>query len=153
MVAIDSALKIVHSTALRYDDDLPEYGTTNAVHEGPEPGEVTQPTAMIADAIDRAFMRMKEEGFQFERVRAVSGSGQQHGSVYWARGADEGLAAMDPGQSVAEQLPALLARSRSPIWMDSSTRPQCSALEEAAGGPEALARATGSRAYERFTGN
>ncbi|KAG8443549.1 hypothetical protein GDO86_012090, partial [Hymenochirus boettgeri] len=41
----------------------------------------------------------------------------------------------------------------SPIWMDSSTSEQCRHLEEAVGGAEELANITGSRAYERFTGN
>jgi len=37
--------------------------------------------------------------------------------------------------------------------MDSSTGKYCRLLEAGAGGPEALAAITGSRAYERFTGN
>lgn len=37
--------------------------------------------------------------------------------------------------------------------MDSSTTKQCRLLEEAAGGPNQLAEITGSKAYERFTGN
>ena len=37
--------------------------------------------------------------------------------------------------------------------MDSSTSHECSMLENAAGGPEELSRTTGSRAFERFTGN
>ncbi|KAM9648909.1 xylulose kinase isoform 9-T9 [Morphnus guianensis] len=37
--------------------------------------------------------------------------------------------------------------------MDSSTASQCSALEKAVGGAQHLASVTGSRAYERFTGN
>jgi xylulokinase len=41
----------------------------------------------------------------------------------------------------------------SPIWMDSSTTEQCHFLEQAVGGPQTLAEITGSRAYERFTGN
>lgn len=41
----------------------------------------------------------------------------------------------------------------SPIWMDSSTGTQCQALEDALGGPQNLSNITGSRAYERFTGN
>lgn len=40
-----------------------------------------------------------------------------------------------------------------PIWQDSSTAQECKNLEEAIGGPQALADLTGSRAYERFTGN
>ena len=41
----------------------------------------------------------------------------------------------------------------SPLWMDSSTTEECRALEDVVGGPVALAEITGSRAYERFTGN
>lgn len=37
--------------------------------------------------------------------------------------------------------------------MDSSTGTQCRALEAAVGGPQNLSNITGSRAYERFTGN
>jgi len=37
--------------------------------------------------------------------------------------------------------------------MDSSTSKQCRQLEAAVGGPQRLADITGSRAYERFTGN
>lgn len=41
----------------------------------------------------------------------------------------------------------------SPVWMDSSTSSQCKHLEEGVGGPLVLAKITGSRAHERFTGN
>ena len=41
----------------------------------------------------------------------------------------------------------------SPVWMDSSTTAECRKLEEAVGGAQRLADITGSRAYERFTGN
>ncbi|KAL0150640.1 hypothetical protein M9458_054057, partial [Cirrhinus mrigala] len=41
----------------------------------------------------------------------------------------------------------------SPVWMDSSTADQCQFLEAAVGGAQRLADITGSRAYERFTGN
>jgi len=40
----------------------------------------------------------------------------------------------------------------SPIWMDSSTATECREITDAVGGWEALARLTGSRAFERFTG-
>jgi xylulokinase len=41
----------------------------------------------------------------------------------------------------------------SPIWMDSSTAAECRALEAKLGGPARVAELTGSRAFERFTGN
>jgi hypothetical protein len=41
----------------------------------------------------------------------------------------------------------------SPIWMDSSTAAECRVLEAKLGGPARVAELTGSRAFERFTGN
>ena len=67
-------------------------------------------------------------------LRALSGSAQQHGSV--CCGED----------------PATLVRSTAPIWMDSSTGPECAEIEAALGGATAAARLTGSRAFPRFTG-
>ncbi len=54
------------------------------------------------------------------QVRAISGSGQQHGSVYWRRGASMLLAKLDARQSLTSQLAPALATQMSPIWMDSS---------------------------------
>uniref|UniRef100_A0AAV2L385 Xylulose kinase n=1 Tax=Knipowitschia caucasica TaxID=637954 RepID=A0AAV2L385_KNICA len=53
---------------------------------------------------------------------------------------------MDPEQQLSHIL-------QSPVWMDSSSRTQCDALERAAGGALRLSEITGSKAYERFTGN
>ena len=39
--------------------------------------------------------RMRKEEFPFQDVRALSGGGQQHGSVYWANGASETLSDSD----------------------------------------------------------
>ena len=79
---------------------------------------------------------------------------QQHGSVYWSKEAEHLLATLDPSRTLADQLaPDAFSLSRAPIWQDSSTTRECRELEEAVGGAQALADLTGSRAYERFTGN
>ena len=80
-------------------------------------------------------------------------SSQQHGSVYWRCGSNEMLAGLNPGKFLHDQLASFFSLLDSPIWMDSSTTDECQALEDAVGGPLALADITGSRAYERFTGN
>jgi xylulokinase len=85
-------------------------------------------------------------------VAAISGSAQQHGSVYLAAGAPERLGALDPSRPLVDQLSGIFARPLSPVWMDTSTREQCRAIADAVGGPGALALLTGSRAFERFTG-
>ena len=48
--------------------------------------------------------KMQEEGFPFCRVVGLSGSGQQHGSVYWREGAGEILTHLQPSLSLHEQL-------------------------------------------------
>ncbi|KAF8206462.1 hypothetical protein K438DRAFT_1817249 [Mycena galopus ATCC 62051] len=93
--------------------------------------------------MDLLMERMKQAGIQFGDIAAISGAGQQHGSVY----------CLDPTLTLKEQLsPKAFSIQRAPIWQDSSTTQDCQALEEAIGGPQVLADLSGSRAYERFTG-
>lgn len=61
---------------------------------------------------------------------------QQHGSVYWQKGAQETLKKLDPSQFLHEQLSHSFSVTNSPIWMDSSTTKQCRELEDAVGGPK-----------------
>ncbi|RVE44325.1 hypothetical protein evm_011049 [Chilo suppressalis] len=77
---------------------------------------------------------------------------QQHGSVWWARDAESRLGKLASDQFLHTQLATAFV-ANSPVWLDSSTTEDCNALEEAVGGPEELAKITGSRAYERFTGS
>jgi xylulokinase len=46
----------------------------------------------------------------------------------------------------------IFSRPVSPIWMDASTTEECQEITAAIGGSARLARITGSRAFERFTG-
>ncbi len=78
---------------------------------------------------------------------------QQHGSVYWRSGIDDILSSLKPEKFLHDQLAHTFSLLDSPLWMDSSTTEECRALEASVGGPLALAEITGSRAYERFTGN
>ncbi|CBJ25521.1 similar to xylulokinase homolog [Ectocarpus siliculosus] len=90
------------------------------------------------------------------RVHAVSVSGQQHGTVFWKAGAAErlkGLGGLGPKDTLVEALSGCFARRDCPIWADSSTTRECHNIEEALGGPKAVAEATGSAAYCRFSGN
>lgn len=55
--------------------------------------------------------------------------------------------------NAAQALAGCFARQDCPIWADSSTTRECHELEEALGGAKAVAEATGSAAYCRFSGN
>lgn len=150
---IDERLGIVCGDALNFDADLSGYGTEDGVHKGEDGVTVTSPAMMWVEALDVLLARMKESGCPLERVVAVSGSGQQHGSVWLAPGAGASLSGLRPDRALHEQLAGLFTVSNSPVWMDSSTTRQCRELESAMGGAQAVADLTGSRAYERFTGN
>ena len=65
---------------------------------------MTSPRHHPIQALDLVLSRMRSSGFPFSRVAAVSGSGQQHGSVYWCQGAGHVLASLDPATPLAEQL-------------------------------------------------
>ncbi|NWX83908.1 XYLB kinase, partial [Nothoprocta pentlandii] len=104
-------------------------------------------------ALDKILEKMKSSGFNFSQVRALSGAGQQHGSVYWKKGSADVLKNASCDLPLHQTLKDCFSISNSPIWMDSSTASQCSSLEKAVGGAQHLANITGSRAYERFTGN
>jgi xylulokinase len=86
------------------------------------------------------------------KLAAISGSAQQHGSVYLNATWSQTLRALDAGRPLTDRLRSALARDESPIWMDSSTGEECAEITTGAGGAQALARRTGSRAFERFTG-
>jgi xylulokinase len=150
----EEGLKVVASFAVNYQSTLgSKHALVNGVHARPG-NVVTQPTLLYVEALELLLEKMRSEGFDFGKVAAVSGSGQQHGSVYWKKGASATLGALSKTKgSLVSQLSGAFALKDSPIWMDSSTGAQCAALEKALGGAQKVADATGSRAYERFTGN
>jgi xylulokinase len=95
---------------------------------------------------------MKKDGVALGEILAVSGSGQQHGSVYLNNRAAAALANLNPQKTLAENLRGVFSRPTSPIWMDSSTAAECAEIREKLGGVKATAQKTGSDAFERFTG-
>ena len=117
-------------------------------------GEViTSPSLMFVTALERALAKLVATGLPLNKIVALSGSGQQHGSVYWRTGSAALLAGLSVEKGdLTSQLRGGFSVPNGPIWMDSSTGAQCSRLEAAVGGAQALADLTGSSAYERFTG-
>jgi xylulokinase len=142
--------RVVFEDAIDFDSAFPSYGTARGVHSH-DGRTVTAPPLMWAEALDTMALRLRESGLDLERVRAVSGSAQQHGSVYLNERAGRVLLSLDPGRPLVSQLEGVFTRSVSPIWLDCSTGAECRALADSLGGDRALATLTGSRAYERFT--
>ncbi|XP_036287776.1 xylulose kinase isoform X1 [Pipistrellus kuhlii] len=153
VVAVDAAMNVFYEDSVHFDRDLPEFGTQGGVHVHQDGLTVTSPVLMWVQALDIILEKMRASGFDFSRVLALSGAGQQHGSVYWKAGARQVLTGLSPGLPLHQQLQACFSVRDCPVWMDSSTTAQCRRLEAAVGGAQALSHLTGSRAYERFTGN
>ncbi|XP_024612516.1 xylulose kinase isoform X5 [Neophocaena asiaeorientalis asiaeorientalis] len=179
VVAVDAELNVFYEDSVHFDRDLLEFGTQGGVHVHEDGLTVTSPVLMWVQALDIILEKMKASGFDFSQVLALSGAGQQHGSVYWKAGASQVLASLSPDLLLHEQLQpsrtllrvppsgispwdvmppgdagkACFSISDCPVWMDSSTTAQCRQLEATVGGAQALSCLTGSRAYERFTGN
>ncbi|XP_026676147.1 xylulose kinase [Diaphorina citri] len=110
--------------------------THNGVIRGPDKHTVTAPTLMWVKALDILLDQLRVEGADFGKLVALSGTGQQHGTVYWNRGARSVLRSLDPAHFLHSQLASCFSISHSPVWMDASTTQQCRQLEAAVGGPE-----------------
>lgn len=150
---LDSNLNIVATELVHFDSELPHYGTKDGVYRDPSiNGRIVSPTIMWVEALDLMLTRLSKSSLDFGKIAAISGSGQQHGSVYWKNGSSVVLSSLDPAKQLASQLVDSFSIKESPIWMDSSTTLECQEIEEAVGGALELARITGSRAHERYTG-
>jgi xylulokinase len=147
----DTRREVTFESSIQFDEALPRYRTTHGVLPRTDPAVAMSSPVMWAEALELMMTRVAQEVPGLRRLAAISGSAQQHGSVYMNRDAGARLESLDPSKTLASQVPAMLSRSMSPIWMDSSTSAECREITDAVGeGP--LRAHTGSRAVERFTG-
>ncbi len=152
-VGDDGERRVVFERSLRFDEDFPDYGTKNGVLPDDDPLVAHSSPLLWVEALDCMMgIVATESGLDLTQLKAISGSGQQHGSVYLGSEAERVLGSLDPRRELVEQIAPALSRSTSPIWMDSSTFRQCREIAAAVGGDAKLAEISGSRAFERFTG-
>ncbi|KAJ3696159.1 hypothetical protein LUZ60_001536 [Juncus effusus] len=151
---LDSNLTLTASETVHFDSELPHYKTKDGVYRDPqEDGRIVSPTLMWIEALDLILTKLQKSRVPFAKIAALSGSGQQHGSVYWKKGSESNiLSSLDPTENLTSQFKDAFSVLESPVWMDSSTTKQCREIEKAFGGAAELARVTGSSGYERFTG-
>jgi len=153
-IVIQSDLTIVSEAKVDFDGDFgSKYGIKKGVLLNDSEGEVYAPVAMWLESLDLVFRRLKEKNTPLDRIRGISGSCQQHGSVYWSRDAEALLASVSPEKDLAEQLaPKAFSHPYSPNWQDHSTQGECDEYDAHLGTADRLAEVTGSAAHHRFTG-
>jgi xylulokinase len=146
-IVITSSLKVVYEAKVDFDADLSKYGIKKGVFINEAEREVYAPVAMWLEAVDLVLERLAEKGTPFERIKGISGAGQQHGSVYWSLDGELLLGRLKPGQTLVSQLKEAFAHPFSPNWQDASTQEECDAFDAALGFDDHLAEATGSKAH------
>ncbi|KAI0887449.1 actin-like ATPase domain-containing protein [Annulohypoxylon maeteangense] len=152
-IVIASDLKVISEAKVDFDADYAtKYKITKGVQTNEDEGEVYQPVAMWVEAVDLVLTRLKEKGCPVEHIRGISGSGQQHSSVYWSAHGESALKKLDGGKTLLEQLSDAFAYEFAPNWQDHSTQTECDHFDAHLGSKQKLADATGSAAHHRFTG-
>jgi len=144
--------QLLDDRSVVFERDLPQYNTQNGVFRQDGSNEVHSSPLMWADAMDLLFLQLKKEKLPLGELLAISGSGQQHGTVYLTENATKQIGEMDLNGSLADNVARVLSRPSSPVWMDHSTTTECEQIREALGGKSAAVAATGSDIIERFSG-
>ena len=146
-IVIDTVSGLIAAeSSVNFGRDLPQYASPNGFLAHVDPLVKHADPLMWLDALELAFRRLADSGFPLSAIQGISGSGQQHGTVYLA----EDITLSDSDRSLAEQLRPKLARRSAPIWMDRSTSRECRELDIRFA--ERIQRDTGSPAIERFSG-
>ncbi len=144
--------KVVFEASLNFDRTFPHYKTHKGTLRHEDPLIVHSHPLMWLEALDLLFFQMKEQGIPLENIAAISGSAQQHGSVYLNENFSEALAHLNPFKTLPANLKDCFSRVTAPIWMDSSTSEECEEIAHAMRGKKHVIEVTGSAPFERFTG-
>ncbi|MFW9876933.1 MAG: xylulokinase, partial [Candidatus Thorarchaeota archaeon] len=143
---------VIYRSSINFDNELPHYKTQNGVISLRDNKVIHSYPLMWVEALELLFERMKKDKIPISEIKAISGSGQQHGTVYLNYIFEEILTKVNLKNSLASQLTPTLSRLTSPIWMDSSTTKQCDEIRHNLGGLTSTVKILGSNTIERFSG-
>ncbi len=135
-----------------FDKDLPNYKTQKGIIILDKNKVIHSYPLMWVEALEMIFDQMKNNNIPLQEIKAISGSGQQHGTVYLNDKFERVLETLDINKSLVSQLKPVFSRNTSPIWMDSSTTKQCDEIREKLGGLKSTIETLGSNIIERFSG-
>ena len=151
LVIDPEAGKLVAGCSINFGQSLPEYGAPQGFMPVQTDGEVHSSPLMWLDALELLLEDLKKQ-CDLSKIAAVSGAGQQHGSVYLNEKWFDRVRFLSTSASLASQLKSCLTRESAPIWMDGSTTEECREIAAAVGGNDVVCAKSGSIVIERFTG-
>lgn len=140
---------IVGKQDVVFGEALPQYGSAKGFLPNADSTIRHADPLMWVDALDLLFSRLRQSGTDLSAIRAISGAGQQHGSVYLNAPISGISKSPDP---LRDRIRPRLSRSTAPIWMDTSTSQECAEITNTMGGSGPVVKLSGSRSIERFTG-
>ena len=134
--------RLVFESTTTFDRDLATYGTRHGILPSDDPRVAVAPPLMWADALDRVMAAFARSGLDVSRVAAISGSAQQHGSVYLnARRRRRSHRSIRRSRWSSRSAVSSRAPS-SPVWLDTSTSDECREITATLGGAAEVARLT-----------
>lgn len=143
--------QIVADCSINFGQALPHYNAPSGfIPDGPA-GEVHADPRMWLDALEMLLDTLSQT-CDLSQITAISGAGQQHGSVYLNECWQATLQSLNTQQALSAQIAPCLSRSTAPIWMDTSTQTECTEIAQTVGGNTIVCRKSGSIAIERFSG-
>ena len=148
---ITDSTSIIYKGIINFDKELPHYNTTNGVIILDDEKVVHSSPIMWVEALELLLDKIQNH-ISIKNIKAISGSGQQHGTVYLNNKFERALKALNPKETIINQLIGCFSRETSPIWMDSSTSRQCEEIRNTLGGLKETIKITGSNTFERFSG-
>lgn len=151
-IVIDTeAGTIVAEASVNYGECLPLYNSPQGFIPSGLNGEVHSDPQMWIEALELLLEDLSQK-CELSKISAISGAGQQHGSVYLNEKWFETVKSLSTSEPLFTQLKPCFARATSPIWMDGSTGEECKEIAAAVGGDDVVCAKSGSIAIERFTG-
>jgi len=115
-IVIDfTSYKVIYRHSIVFDQDLPHYKTQNGVYIQEDGKTVHSNPLMWVEALELIFNNLLENNQPIGKIKAISGSGQQHGTVYLNDTFERVLQSLDPDKSLKNQLGNTFSRKTSPV--------------------------------------
>lgn len=139
--------------SINFDEFSEKYGIQKGVIFNKSTGEVVTPVSLWIESIQTLLDRMKTDNFPFSEVKSISGSCQQHGTVYYTSKISSILSSIDfKSNSWYDDLKDAFSFPDASNWQDRSTSQEVQDFENALGSASELCNMTGSKAHYRFSG-
>ena len=151
-IIIDPASGAVEfQKSVHFETELPNYKTHHGFVRGTEPDEFFSDPLMWVEALDLLLEKMRRANAPISKVRALTGSAQQHATVYLNHNFEKALAELDSQTPLVEQLRHCFTRPVSPIWLDASTTEECEEINTNLGSARQAMQRSGSAITPRFS--